>query len=101
MIFVLYGYTIIRLPIHLLVDIWAVIMSLKPRHAGSQLGTSAEWPGPQSKEVHGGGSRRRVGGLSLGDSVSQVADLGSGHDLTVHEFEPHMGSLLSWAPMLS
>ena len=27
----------------------------------------------------------------LGDSVSQVSDFGSGHDLADREFEPHIG----------
>ena len=35
--------------------------------------------------VKGGGARRLAG------SVSKVSDFGSGHDLTVPEFEPHVG----------
>ena len=31
----------------------------------------------------------------LGGSVVRVSDFSSGHDLAVHEFEPHIGPLLS------
>ena len=31
----------------------------------------------------------------LGGSVGEAADFGSGHDLTVHEFEPCVGSVLT------
>ena len=38
----------------------------------------------------------------LGGSVGHASDLGSGHDLMVHEFEPHIGlSALSTDPLLS
>ena len=33
--------------------------------------------------------------MQLGGSVGEVSDFGSGHDLTVGEFEPSVGSVLA------
>ena len=35
------------------------------------------------------------GGAWVAQLVGQAADFGSGHDLTVHEFEPRIGSVLT------